>query len=181
MREDIYGPKLWAIINKATEPVTAAALTKQAGCSKQRTYQWLQQARDQGVIEVGRNTRGAALFSYQAPRATERRAGGTGAGGSANKKASNRAGAVVVNGLARDAAMSGTLARATTTLSIDPRSMLGVDLQVTGVRLSTDGGYVLELAGDEGVCIQIQVDAAPGADADGASHATRPVAATAKN
>lgn len=155
MREDIYGPKLWAIINEATEPITAATLTKAAGCSKQRTYQWLAQAREQGVIEVGRNTRGAALFALK--QTARRRADG------------NR-----TSGAVKDA---GTHAHATTILSIDPRSMLGVALQVTGVRLSTDGGYVLELAGDDGVSIQVHASVdgrTAGGDGDGDGHVQSP-------
>lgn len=140
MREDIYGPKLWAIVNQATEPVTAAELTKQAGCSKQRTYQWLQQAREMGVVEVGRNAKGAALFAVKVAPARGKRA------------SDNRAPAAATTAPIKT---SGIHAHATTTLSIDPRSMLGVALQVTGVRLDSGGGYVLELAGEDGVSIQI--------------------------
>lgn len=151
MREDIYGPKLWARVRKATEhsPVTAAELTRVAGCSKQRTYQWLQQARDEGVVEIGRNTRGAALFVFRQPseRVAKHKRGNDG-------DRRHLVGPVSADGDGASAA--GIHGQATTTLSIDPRTMLGVGLQVTGVRLS-DGGYVLELAGERGVRIDVKV------------------------
>jgi hypothetical protein len=143
MREDIYGPKLWAIIQQATEPVTAGELIKGAGCSRARVYQWLAQVKDQGVHEVGRNTRGSALFVYRP--ADRRRRSATG----------NRA---PVN----EVETTGTPATATTTLSIDADHLqLGMTLVLTGMRLSTDGGYVLELSGDEGVCIAVRPTAVP--------------------
>ena len=63
MKLDEYGQELERVLRDSDHPLTAAELTREVGCSRQRVYTWLKG--NQGRLnEVGKDRNGATRFAW---------------------------------------------------------------------------------------------------------------------
>lgn len=67
MREDEYGRALETALKTSDEPLTASDLTSKVGCSRQRTYTWIQ-AHENHIEIVGKDRKGGNLLKWRDSR-----------------------------------------------------------------------------------------------------------------
>lgn len=63
MKLDEYGQELERVLRDSDHPMTAAELTREVGCSRQRVYTWLK-GHEGNLHEAGKDRNGAARFEW---------------------------------------------------------------------------------------------------------------------